>query len=292
MKEQKDKRKGLHSIMSSVLLLIALAVVLASCVILIVTIPSVKSNMSSTNQHYLHDVANAYGVTLELMEKDYGDDMYEGTLLAEELGGAGLEGITSSYAYLVDRTGIMKYHPTASKIGEQEETNLLSLNASIEAARAGEQGRGFAVVAAQIQKLAEQSNQSTSQIEQIISLLISDSEKAVETMNEVKVIMTEQSEKVVKAGESFSQVKREVDASVDGIARIAASAEEMQNARNSVVDVVQNLTAIAEENAASTEETSASVAEIATIVANIADNAVALKQIAATLEDDMQKFKL
>ena len=70
-----------------------------------------------------------------------------------------------------------------------EETNLLSLNASIEAARAGEQGRGFAVVAGQIQKLAEQSNESARKIEAIVASLIEDSDKAVETMNEVRQIM-------------------------------------------------------------------------------------------------------
>ena len=67
-----------------------------------------------------------------------------------------------------------------------EETNLLSLNASIEAARAGEQGRGFAVVAAQIQKLAEQSNESARLIEEITDSLIRDSEEAVETMDTVE----------------------------------------------------------------------------------------------------------
>ena len=75
-----------------------------------------------------------------------------------------------------------------------EETNLLSLNASIEAARAGEQGRGFAVVASQIQKLAEQSNESARQIALIIDELISDSEKSVETMEEVKEVIGKQDE--------------------------------------------------------------------------------------------------
>lgn len=65
-----------------------------------------------------------------------------------------------------------------------EETNLLSLNASIEAARAGEQGRGFAVVASQIQKLAEQSNDSAKQIDDITNVLIQDSTHAVDTMQE------------------------------------------------------------------------------------------------------------
>lgn len=173
-----------------------------------------------------------------------------------------------------------------------EETNLLSLNASIEAARAGEQGRGFAVVAAQIQKLAEQSNESANQIEQIIASLVSDTAKAVKTMDDVREIMGRQNDKVIAASATFSKVKTEMDASINGIGNIAQSTQEMQQARNNVVDVVQNLTAIAEENAASTEETSASVTEIATIIEDIAGNAASLKDIAQKLEEDMKQFKL
>ena len=64
-----------------------------------------------------------------------------------------------------------------------EETNLLSLNASIEAARAGEAGRGFAVVASQIQKLAEQSNAASGNIEEIVNTLLINSERVVATMS-------------------------------------------------------------------------------------------------------------
>ena len=71
-----------------------------------------------------------------------------------------------------------------------EETNLLSLNASIEAARAGDAGKGFAVVASQIQKLAEQSNASTKKIDDIIHMLLTDSENAVHTMEEVKLCIS------------------------------------------------------------------------------------------------------
>ena len=84
-----------------------------------------------------------------------------------------------------------------------DETNLLSLNASIEAARAGEAGKGFAVVAAQIQKLAEQSNESAKRIEDIIRELLKDSETAVHTMEDVKKIMQEQNEKVKKRRQKF-----------------------------------------------------------------------------------------
>jgi len=158
-----------------------------------------------------------------------------------------------------------------------EETNLLSLNASIEAARAGEQGRGFAVVASQIQKLAEQSNESAHQIEAVIDTLIADSQKAVETMGQVETIMNKQNENVAQTEKEFSKVAAGIATSVDSIRIIRDKSEKLDETRIAVVDIVQNLTAIAEENAASTEETSASVTEVTAIVAEISEKATELK---------------
>ena len=173
-----------------------------------------------------------------------------------------------------------------------EETNLLSLNASIEAARAGEAGRGFAVVASQIQKLAEQSNNSTNQIDQIIHALIEDSEKAVETMDEVKTIMNQQSQNVQKTGLVFEQVRDGIGHSINGVGEIATKTNQLDSARAGVVDVVQNLTAIAEQNAASTQQTSASVMEVSNIMQEITENANRLKEIASVLEENMNEFTL
>lgn len=173
-----------------------------------------------------------------------------------------------------------------------EETNLLSLNATIEAARAGEHGRGFAVVAGQIQKLAEQSNESAKLIEEIINSLIDDSQKSVETMEQVKDIMKNQNESMIKTDQIFTQVKDGIADSMSGVNRIAEKTQKLEELRVVVVDTVQNLTAIAQENAASTEETSASVSEVSNIVYNISDNAARLKEIASDLENDMNRFKL
>ena len=173
-----------------------------------------------------------------------------------------------------------------------EETNLLSVNASIEAARAGEQGRGFAVVAAQIQKLAEQSNESARQIERIILSLIEDSDKSVITMNEVKEIMEQQSQNVMKTNEQVAQLVEEVEQSIGVIDEVSAKTAKINEARSSVVDTVQNLSAIAEENAASTEETSASVTEISGIINEIADEAHELKTISNQMDETMSMFVL
>lgn len=172
-----------------------------------------------------------------------------------------------------------------------KETNLLSLNASIEAARAGEQGRGFAVVAAQIQKLADQSNQSASQIEEITDLLIRDSEEAVATMDEVREIIDAQSRNVEKTGSGFSDVKVGIDSSIESVELLTSSIDKLDDARVKVIDVVQNLTAIAEENAASSQETLASVTEVTATVENVSEQAASLKEVSYKLEKNIEKFQ-
>lgn len=186
-----------------------------------------------------------------------------------------------------------KISEAASMITEiAEETNLLSLNASIEAARAGEQGRGFAVVASQIQKLAEQSNESAQQIGDIISVLLSDSKKAVEIMSDVRASMKEQSEHVEKTDQAFGEIRTEVEGSIEAMHYISEKMNRMDEARGKVIDVVQALTAIAEENAASTEETSAAVTEVSAIVTGISDKSEELRKVAQGMEESMSIFKI
>lgn len=172
-----------------------------------------------------------------------------------------------------------------------EETNLLSLNASIEAARAGEAGRGFAVVASQIQKLAEQSDASAKQIENIIDQLVADSEKAVATMEQVQRIIDEQSQDVDRTGEVFRSVSDGIQESIDGINLIGQKVQNMDQARIAVVDTVSNLSAIAEENAASTQESSASVTSITGIADEMQISSEDMRKIAEDLDQRMAAFK-
>lgn len=173
-----------------------------------------------------------------------------------------------------------------------DETNLLSLNASIEAARAGEQGRGFAVVASQIQKLAEQSSESAQRIEEITNMLITDSSMAVKTMNVVKNNMDVQSEKMVQTDKMFEKFNEGVISSIGSVGNISVKTDGMDEARVRVVDLVQSLSAIAEQNAASSQETSASVTQVTEIVADISNSADKLKSISAQMEDIVSVFKV
>ena len=173
-----------------------------------------------------------------------------------------------------------------------EETTLLSLNASIEAARAGEQGRGFAVVANQIQKLAEQSADATTQITEVISELVNDAQESVQTMDEVKEVMNQQSENVSQTEKAFKNVEKGIAESIESVEKITDKTRKLDEARAGVVDVVQSLSAIAEENAASAEETSASASEVGSIMEDVSQNANLLDEIAVKLNENVKRFKI
>ncbi len=173
-----------------------------------------------------------------------------------------------------------------------EETNLLSLNASIEAARAGEQGRSFAVVANQIQKLADQSNASADAIDNIINELINDSDEAVVTMEKVKEIINSQSENVANTEAIVSQVMDGIEESIRGIEAIENRTVALNEARSSIVEVVQGLSAVAEENAASTQETSAATAEVANSFNEVTESAGVVKNAADKIADSMSNFRI
>ena len=173
-----------------------------------------------------------------------------------------------------------------------EETTLLSLNASIEAARAGEQGRGFAVVANQIQKLAEQSADATTQITEVISELVNDAQESVQTMDEVKEVMNQQSENVSQTEKAFKNVEKGIAESIESVEKITDKTRKLDEARAGVVDVVQSLSAIAEENAASAEETSASASEVGSIMEDVSQNANMLDEIAVKLNENAKRFKI
>ena len=169
-----------------------------------------------------------------------------------------------------------------------EETNLLSLNASIEAARAGESGRGFAVVAGQIKKLAEQSDQSSQEIEQIASTLIRDSSLAVESMQ----IITSQSESMAETQNIVKEVLGEINSSMQSIKQIKASTRRLEDSRNEVVQAVGELSGIAEENVESTKKTYDGTQEVVGTFQQVYVSAEQLREISDKLVKGIGYFHI
>lgn len=173
-----------------------------------------------------------------------------------------------------------------------EETNLLSLNASIEAARAGEHGKGFAVVADQIQKLADQSNNSAKQIESVIGTLLEDSQKTVNTMDEMVEIVNGQQEKLQETENGFKKVNEGIHESLDKIEGIRTKSEVIDESRKQIMEVISNLSAISEENASVASETAQAANNLNKVVQDTSEEAIALKKLVKNLEEQIDSFEM
>ncbi|MCR5824551.1 MAG: cache domain-containing protein [Lachnospiraceae bacterium] len=174
--------------------------------------------------------------------------------------------------------------------GIANKTRLLSLNASIEAARAGESGRGFAVVADEIGALAANSAESVKQINEIVEDIISLSAESSKVIGEIGGIIEAEQEKVMQTRESFKLLKEQVDASVDQISIISGDTTSLTSAKQTVISAISDLSAIAQENAASCEECSASVSNIATTINHVNDRTKEIEAAADVLENYIHVF--
>jgi methyl-accepting chemotaxis protein len=173
-----------------------------------------------------------------------------------------------------------------------EQTNLLALNASIEAARAGEAGKGFAVVAEEIRQLAEQSRSTNIKIQELLNELKTNTSLSVKKAEEAHQTIEIQQNAVDNTRDTYDKIFDTFNNFKSEIISTRNDNKIMNDMKEEILGLMENLSAIAEENAASTEETSASIQEVAASMGIISEEIINLNKTANELSSEVSKFKI
>ncbi|WP_236744306.1 methyl-accepting chemotaxis protein [Marinobacter similis] len=159
-----------------------------------------------------------------------------------------------------------------------EQTNLLALNAAIEAARAGEAGRGFAVVADEVRGLAKRVQDSTVDIERIVSNIQQGAAGAVVDMSRAKQMAGDASEEAGQSGKALSDILSAVHRIVEMTTQIASATEQQ---RATAAEMTQNV-----------EVSSGAIDKLADDIAQVNQSSTSLADMAEDLTELVRRFKV